>query len=342
MAAVQTPGTPTPEAAPPAAAPATGGADADFAAAVALLEGGEAAAPATETAPPEPKPPELEKPKEPQPELTDSDISARFAKLTAHERRHKERVAARSNELNEKEAKLTAREQAIKEFESTREQAKQNPLSALKALGWSIEDLTRYVSENGVVPREKILQDLKVQQDEELKKRDERLKELNDKIEAREKAEQAAATERAAQAYEQKTFEDMKSVLTSAEAAKFPMLARVNGVKAHRAVLRYITTHYDKNEEAIEAGEEKPLALTDAMIYAERELAELFPGGVPQAPGQAGTIQLEKPGAAKPEVPPITQRDLSARTVTPPSEDEDDKLTPEERWEKAKKVLEGE
>lgn len=322
---------------------ATGsGGGSELAAAVAILEGGEPTAPEGAPAPPAETPGE-QKPEAPKPPevLTEEQASERYAKVTAQERRHKQRVADQTKELNQQREALKAEQAAFKaereKFDAILQQAKQNPLSALKAQGWTLEQLTAYVANNGVVPQDKILAELKVQQDEELKKRDLELQQIREDIAKTKRERELQIQEQQATAFETKTRGDIDALL-QAEAAKFPHLSRARRARAHQGILNIIVKHYAENQEAIEGGSQKPLALSDAMLYAERDLSELWE--LQQDAGQAGTVQSGKPGAAKPEVAPLSQGDLSSRSVVRAKTPDD--MTEEERWEEARKVLNGE
>lgn len=345
MAAVQTPGTPAPvPAAPPPAAqaPEQGSApgndsanllaDPDFAAALRELEGDTGSQP--ESAPPdgpktEPAPP-------PEAEKTE-DLSPEWAKLRAHEKRHKARVAEQTATLNAQRAeieKLKAEAEALRTEHTTwREKAKKTPLEALKLIGWDLASLTQYVANNGEVPQEKLLADMKIQMDEEVKALRQQIEESKKEKETERAQAERMRMEREAGEYEQRVASRIQSVF-QAEPAKFPNLARVPPDVVKQKVLDIQIAEYERSQ--------KSLAVSDAMLYAERNLAQVLAWVAGQGPGQAGTVQSVEPVAAKPsqtEAAPIGQRES---TVRGHQKVDLDSMTDDERWQRAQKILAGE
>jgi hypothetical protein len=350
MAAAQTSGTPAPVPAAPApvaqilppAPPSLGTgsgdeanlvSDPDFAAALRELEGAEAEAPSgTETEAPKTEPappPEPEEAKDPSPE---------WAKLRAHERRHKERVAKHTEELRAERAKFAAEKEAYErehgEFKSIKERAKKTPIEALTALGWTLQDLTKYVVANGEVPQEKILADMKMQQDEELKALRAEIESVKKQREDEVRLTERQKMEREAEGYEVKVKDLMQTVYQQ-DGAKFRYLSRIPQEVAHRKVLDIQLAYYQQTEKA--------LAISDAMLQAERNLAQIYSWVDPNGgPGQAGSVQSVQPVAAKPsqsEAAPIGQRETTVRGI---QKVDLDSMTDEERMDRARRILDGE
>lgn len=319
----------------------------EMAQALAVLNGDPQPAPAPAEAPAE-TPPVPVPPAEVPPQ-TPEELSAGWAKLTSRERRHKERVAKDTTERATRVAEFEAKEKALAaretELEARVQKAKKSPLGALEEIGWTVDQLTKYVAENGQVPPEKLMADWRSEHQAELEKLKKDQEEFRKTTESEKTAAATARRQREAEAYEAGAVQRVGE-MALAEPAKYPSLSRAwNSGKAwqDRVATRALAiqvSHYETNEQAIESGNAKPLALSDAMLHAERELAEILalanPGG---APGQAGTVEPGKPGAVKPEAPPISLSDSSSRTVVAPKSDDD--LSDDERWEKAKRELEG-
>lgn len=301
--------------------------------------------------PPEPAEPEKPKGDEPPAGLTPEELSRSWARLNAQKKRDSKRFEAdKAAAASEKQAAEAIRKEAeaLKaDFEARAARAKKSPLEALQQLGWTLPQITKYVAENGEIPQEKIFEGLKAEYTGEIEKLRAELKQLNDGIASRQKQEEearsAAERQRSAEQYEQRTKAEAQE-LVKASPTKYPSLAKAIARGAleevHRRAIDYQLAHFSAHADAIEAGEEKPLAFSDALLYAEQNLARIF-SWFGEVPAQGGTaIQAGKPGAEKPETAPISNVDLGSRVPSP--KDEDDIGTDEERFEKARKILSGE
>lgn len=253
----------------------------------------------------DPADPTKEKPR-PQ---TEEEFSKAFAALTHQERRLKTKVSEFHQERDaykaERESWEKQRQTADQEWAGRKERARREPLVALQELGWTLPQLVKYVGENGTIPQEKILEDLRLEHTEGLKKLAEEQKTLREQLDSERKEAMRLQAQRQISEYETNLANEVAAT-AKAYADRFPTLARALGTKlgpaAQQRVLSVLVDHARDNADAIKAGLKNPLALTDAMFYAEKELAEL--AGVFASPdaGQAGAKQ---PEAGKPERSPL-------------------------------------
>lgn len=288
--------------------------------------------PAAQAEPEKPKPAPAPK-KDAAPDGWDEAQASRaFAKLSAEQKR----FDARKQEQSQKyladvasfEAKQKAFEQESAEWRTAVSKAKDSPLQALKALGWTYDQLVQYVAKEGVIPSEKLRSDLKLELDEVSKSSRAELEAVKKELaEAKAERERQAAMEKA-RTYETSVYEGVDAAL-AAEPEKFRHLARIPAERRNTAILNYMVAHYEKTGEA--------LAISDAMLYGEQEAKEYASWYASEAARQEGAVQSANPGAAKPETEarPISQRDQSVRGV----QKDPDEMTDEEREQEALRIL---
>lgn len=319
----------------------------------AVLEGAElppedgAEKPAAE-AKPEPEKKVEEPKKDGKPDgWTEEEASKSWARLKDQDGRLKARAAEHTENVRKFDADKTAFAQEREAFGKERSawqervaKAKQSPLVALQELGWSVAQLTKYIADNGAVPPEKLAADLKLEYEGGLKELREKQAKLEEELKAKEEAGRTAEQKRLAAEYEVRARQEVDAYLQHYGDSHFPNLKVVPRQIAQQKALDIQEAHFMRNRAAIEAGQENPLAIADAMAYAERELATIY-GWKAGSAGQAGTGNAGKPGAAKPETSPLSPADLSSRAVTPPPAEDDD-IDEEKLRAKALKVLSGE
>lgn len=291
--------------------------------------------------------------KKPAAEDEEANLSPGWAKLRSQEKRHNRRVAEQTQELNTgRDALKTERASFDSERQAftaerdahraLREEAKRSPLKALEQIGWTLPALTKYVADNGQIPAEKMMADMKLEYDEGLKKQAAELEVLKNETKKAEEAKTTRERIEAARGYEVKVWERIKSVITQ-DFAKYPHIADAvqdpeGAARTHQRVLALQVAAMNGQHPDF-PGQEKYLAESDALLYAERELAKIYSW---RRTGQAGTVETGQPGAAKPsgkDAALISQGDQSSRTV---QKKEPDDMSDEEREKKAKRILAGE
>lgn len=344
MAAVQVPGTPT--SAPNGAVTTTpeaseGGNESELMAeALAMLDGEKGP---EETEKPAEKP--VEKPAEKPPD--EVELSKAFAALTAKERRFNERKEKQNADLLAREAKLkkdledftASKEKA--EWQGWRDRAKQSPLTALVEAGWTKEQIIKYIASDGEIPVERFQDEFKVQLDERTKELRAEQAKLKEELENDRTEQQRLRNIREAQSYEARVVTEIDDML-STEAERYRFASRVPKNELYPRVLNRMITHYRETGAKNEDGRGEVLAVSDAMLYIEKEaerIASWFQ--TQQAASQGGTVESGKPGAAKPETEearPISQRESSARGVKKTNPDD---MTDDERAEEALRILTG-
>ncbi len=296
-----TPPVPTggPEAAPFDEAAARG-------AAMKLLEGAEPAPAEVLETEPEKSAPVVEKP-EPQ---SEDELTKEWIRFRNQEKRFKDRAREHTAEREAfgKERESFAKEQAA--LQATRERAKKEPLAALQELGWSFEDLVNYVGKSGQIPQEKLINDLKLQQNEELQK-------IRDEIEQSKKAQ--AEQEKAATVSK---FEGLVEHEVRTTLEQYPHLKAIaDGEGFNDEVLPGVFKFLHQN-----ALSGKYLPPSAAMQYYEQRLSMMaarLPGRSPPAPG--GTVETVQPEAVKPRNghSSLTNDDVSERGSSVAADDDD-------------------
>lgn len=276
------------------------------------------------------------KKEEPLPDI--AEISKSFAALKHKTKRFDDDRAAFNAEKTEFEAKKTADsadfEKQRSEFNAHVEMAKKNPLSALKALGWSPEQLYAYIEKDGQVPPERLIESAKAELKKELEDlRAERAKETEEK-KARDAEALKAEQRTQADGFARRVGLEIADV-ADAEVAKYPYTRNVilkNPGLVHRAVLNSIASHMAK--------EKKVLAVSDAMMQFEEQAkanAEML--GLPPIssdPRQAGAVQPANPG----NIEPISKSDAAKSGLVPKRAP--DEMSDDERYELGLRLARGE
>jgi hypothetical protein len=280
----------------------------------------------------EPTKPEGQKPKEEQKAKspdgwTEEEASKSWSKLKDQEQRFTKRIATERAEAEKAKTEATELrtkyEGLEKELTQRREHARTKPLEALAQIGWTLPQLTKYLADNGAVPPDKLAADLKLEYEGGFKKLHEEQESLKKTIEEQRRTAAAEQTKAQARQYENEARELVQGYFKS-HPQHFALLSRIPLEVAHQKALDIQTADYMARRQEIESGRENPLALPDAMVYAERELQKIASwGAFSGSAGQAGTGNAGKPGAAKPvENPTLSQSDHSSRTVSPPDEED--------------------
>ena len=245
------------------------------------------------------------------------------AAFTAEKTKHEETVAAQKAELAALRAELDGR----------REKAKKTPLDAMRELGWTPDQIVKYLSSGGEVPQERIYEGLR----DELKKELDSLREETKKeretreAEAKQRAEaqEAEKTREMSVAFQRKVGVEMVDVYKS-EPDKFKHVGRKmrrDPGPVHREVLNLIAAEFSKTK--------KVLAISDAMLQIEREAASWFDEDQVADPGQAGAVvESANPGS----IEPIPKLETARRGNLPPKKTLEE-MTSEEREELALREL---
>jgi len=225
--------------------------------------------------------------------------------------------------------RMTALEKREAEFNARVERAAKTPLEALKELGWTPEQLLKYVGENGEIPQERLYETLEKKFQAKLDEIKSETKKQTEEREAREKEAKKARDAELVTGFERKVGTEIVEIV-SEDMAKFPqirkMLRTTKGARmVHRGVLNQLAEAHTSK---------KTLAISDALIQAEKEAAELFDDG--SDPQQAGAVQPANPGSS---IEPISKLDTVKRGVAPKKEL--DELTADEREELALRELRG-
>lgn len=258
----------------------------------------------------EPKAPEPEKPKEPD----ETEVSRRFAKVHAQEKRLKERQQAF---LQEQEAFKAARA----EVDEYRTLAKSDPVKLLERAGWTKDQVIEWIRSDGKIEPEKLIKDLDERYKSEIQK-------LKEEREAEKRAFEQEKRAREVKQVEQMLTDEVSSLLG---AGKYPILASiVTGDAEERASLdqrvREITMQvWQKTQKAVEPHE--------VLEYLEGRWAKT----VSRLPGQAPAVKSAPPVAVEPK--PMTNGASSERTVRSVDYDE---MDPEQRKARADAILRGE
>lgn len=275
-----------------------------------------------------------EKPKE-EPIPSIEEQSRSFAALKHKTKRFEAEREAFAAEKTKQDTthseRMTALEKREAEFNARVERAAKTPLEALKELGWTPEQLLKYVGDNGEIPQERLYETLEKKFQAKLDEIKSETEKQTKEREAREAEAKKARDSEAVAGFERRVGEEIVEIVSdAAEAAKFPQLRKLlrttKGARmVHRGVLNQLAEAYTKTK--------KPLAISDALIQAEKEAAELFDDG--SDPQQAGAVQPANPGS----IEPIPKLDTVKRGVAPKKEL--DELTAEEREELALRELRG-
>lgn len=266
---------------------------------------------AEEAAKPEPAKVEPPKKEEPPPE---TEISKRFAKVHAQEKRLSERQKAF---LAEQEAFKSARAE-VEEFRSL---AKSDPVKLLEQAGWTKDQIIDWIRSDGKIEPEKLIKDLDSKYQQEIQR-------MREEREAEKAALESERRQRDVQKVEQMLVDEVSHHLGS---GRFPILASITqGDAEERGSLdqrvKEITLQvFQKTKKAVEPHE--------VLEYLEGRWAKT----VSRLPGQAPAVKSASPVAVEPK--PITNEATASRTVRPVDYDE---LDPEQRQARVQAILRGE
>jgi hypothetical protein len=273
---------------------------------------------------------EPEKPKED----VDIEISRRYAKVDAQEKRLKEH---RKEFETEKNTFTTERESLLKEKQEL-ESVKNNPIDFLSKAGWSKEKIVEWIQGDGRVDPEILVKQLDEKHQRELAElRAERQRE-KDEFETEQ---EGRRRQRDLQRVEGELNTEVKSlVMTDAELGvlkrlidKKPEKFEAFVQKRVGAIIAEVWTKTLNKGEHEGTGRGEVVDPRDALLYLQRELAELQL----DSPGQVPAVKSANPAAVEPT--PITNHATSQRTVQAVTYDETD---PEARRARAAAILAGE
>lgn len=190
-----------------------------------------------------------------EPPKKEEPLSSRFAALA-----RKEKAALkRSQETKQREAEISAREAKLKELEDSYTLGKQNPIEALKRLGWSYEDITNH-----------ILNDQKPTPEREIKSvRDEMAQWRKEQAEKEEKA-KLDQEDRQKSQYKQ-AIEDFKVEMNDFIETNSEAYELINLHEQQELVYATIEEHYS---ESMKSGKPKILSNKEACDLVEKYLEE--------------------------------------------------------------------
>lgn len=256
-----------------------------------------------------PEPPK--KPEEPPPE---TEISKRYAKVHAQEKRLSERQKAF---LAEQET-FKSRAQQLEQREAL---AKSDPVAFLEQTGWTKDQIIDWIRSDGKIEPEKLIKDLDSKYQQEIQR-------MREEREAEKAALEQERRQRDVQKVEQMLVDEVTHHLGS---GRFPILASITqGDAEERGSLdqrvKEITLQvFQKTKKAVEPHE--------VLEYLEGRWAKT----VSRLPGQAPAVKSASPVAVEPK--PITNEATASRTVRPVDYDE---LDPEQRQARVQAILRGE
>jgi hypothetical protein len=248
--------------------------------------------------------------------LSQDKLERAFAALTKQEKRLKAKVATLGQERDtfkaERDQVLALRkdvEEARTKDSERRERAKTKPLEALTELGWSYEDLIKYVMQDGKIPPEKLIKDMEAEQSRKFEAVRAELEEAkNDVVKHRTIA---AGTD-----YERRLRASVADALPS-----FTYLPAYPVKEVQDLVLSIQVGRYEENTKLPE-GKQKSLDSIEILKELEQrqaEIVELHSKRLGLKPGQAGAAAAN-PGTGKSK--PLTNDATSERGRRPPPDED--------------------
>ncbi len=273
------------------------------------------------------------KPTEPKTEERPKDeiaLSKEWARVSAQETRLKTK---QKEFLAEKTAFSTEKESVLKAKQDLESQLN-DPVAYLSKAGWSKDKIVEWIQSDGKVDPEILVKQLSEKHQKEIDElRAERKRE-------REELEGAQQQRRMAEVEGQLNDEVVAMVGSDAELAALKRLIDKNPQKFKPfvqtrvgSIIREVWKKTFNKGENEGTGKGTVVDPRDALLYLQSELTELQLGD----PGQAPAVRSANPVAVEPT--PITNQATSARSVRAVEYDESD---PEQRRERARKILEGE
>lgn len=264
---------------------------------------------------PKAKPVEPEKPKED----SDLELSRRFAKADAQEKRLKERQKTHLAEVEAFKAKSEQLEAKSRDLEI----AYSDPIAFLGKAGWDKDRIVQWIQGDGKVDPEILIKQLSEKHQTEMealrKEREEERRQL-----------QQTKQDRELQRLEGELYQEVSSLVKGdQELGVLKRLVDKNPTRwepfIQQRVGNIIATVYKQKQQVVDP--------RDALVYLQSELAEMQL----ENPGQVPAVRSANPAAVEPS--PITNRATSQRTVVPVDYDETD---PDARRARAAAVLRGE
>jgi len=256
--------------------------------------------------------------------IDDEKLSNAFAKLHSQEKRLKARVtehaqergafeAERQNWQRERDAFHQERQQWQQERESRRQRAAKEPLTALEEIGWSWDQLTKYVASQGQIPIEKQIQDVRTSFDS-------RADTLEKENKALREAYQKAQDDHLSSQFEAKVGQEIQDLVAS---GKYPLASKYGVPHIVKTTLQNILGHYATTKNLLAA--QHWMDQYEADLTRQRDL-------LVGASGQAADVESSKTPAA---VKPVTNQANSERSR---ARVEDDGVWTEEDAEQARKA----
>lgn len=250
--------------------------------------------------------PETAKPKAAPEAADEASFASKFAALARRER-----------ELQKREAAIkAAKTEDVKQASKA-----ENPLEALKQAGWTYEEVTQFILNDGKLTPEKQIASV---HDE--------VKALKEKLEASERM--------AKEAEQKKVVNDFKSEIVAQVAAGGEKYELIAGNKAHNLVYETIEAFYQRTAE--EEGEGRVLSIEEACDMVERHLEEESEKWLAFKKIQGKfAAKMPKPASAPVEsaMKKETTVTLTNQEATAPKAVRTQTSNPDELIEEAKKLL---
>jgi hypothetical protein len=246
--------------------------------------------------------------------LDDAEMSKRFAAL----HRKTKGLAAREAKIRDAELKVQALEAERAGFENERktwrETRQREPLKALHELGWSWEQLTTYVAQNGNIPPEKLMADMDARHRSEIER-------IRNETQAETRALREAQQRRLADEFQTTLTTGLKQLHGAPEYAR--VSKGYTAEEVQQTALEVITNtwqavrrkHGQDTQAALKEFQSIDLAPATLMRYFESRLEETE-RRLGHSPGQAGAVK-----SAKTPAQPITNSVTAERTPKAPSDD---------------------
>lgn len=249
--------------------------------------------------------------------LDEDKLERAFAKLTSQERRLKQQRTEFQSERSQWEQRVQIAESKVKEYDERktaletewnerREKAKREPLTALQELGWTLEQLTQYVANEGKIPPEKLLKDMEDGHKKRLEELENKQKELQESIRAQQVRAQALS-------YQQKVFDEV-----SDEYKSLKYVAKKHTLEQLQPLVRdHLVKTYRETGKALDPR-------TVLRQYEASIIEDLKRLGIDAEQTSAASEQKQTSGAGKPPKP-LTNGAAAERTrVASISDDDDD------------------
>lgn len=297
-------------------------------------EGDEGAkTPATES---KPKPAEA-KPKEegeedlppPPADLTQKKLSEGFAKLERQRRRDQKEFQEKQAAFAAKEAEVTRLKAEYEAKSKAHQDYTNDPLKLLGEHGWDVNRVVEFIMSDGQVPPEVLAKKASA---ETQKRLDDQQKEL-DRIKSERETQEVLAK---SSEWERRTYAGIENKLGKAEAPLdhgLQHVAFIDEAKGRTAIREDVL--WVQGQHFLKTGQ--TLDPETALVHLEQAYFEMFPNLLKRNPAQQGAGTPATTGAEKPRQ--ITSSDTS--DVSVPTDEELDRMTPDERRARALKIARG-